>query len=598
MTLVREKSNYKILDLVGRGQFGRVYAAIERQSGMLVALKELNIKQLSTSNFLRELTFLVTLDHFNIVSCRALEHQQNKRYLVMDYCEGGTLRDLINRVPKMGLTRSLQLIIDVLQGLEFAHARGIIHRDIKPENILLKSSDRGYSAHIADFGIAQLSQQSADRDVLSNTGSPAYMAPEQFYGDYSYNCDLYGLGIILYELVVGERPFLGMPKDLLPAHLSRPPIIPSNLPSILRRAIAQSLRKFPQYRFQSAAEMRHALELVLEVIEADAQLEMPIQAKSGFPVLNADTSFTYTGQILDLAVSQGQVYLNLNNDSIVRRDLDAERSPEALELEKTVFNQPIHSLQHSLQVSTTGCLVATRTSLYYQSQIAGVDTDFLPIATFASEKAIATVDPQGSWLAVAEQTQSETEQSKTKEKLNIYKLPQGQLKRSLVNSPVFDHLIALDSSYAIGLRREDRNTKFQLFNRRGNWLANFSVQIKLATVAHNPLFPHRLLATEVDNSHAVILIKLKKFSLQRVSLEIKPVLVTDCPVGYLVSDRQGKIIVLNSDGELIHSCQISLPPEFELTAIAVDQTRLLIASTDSTHSQLQIFSWNAVIHAW
>lgn len=177
--MVREKSNYKILDLVGKGQFGRVYAAIELQSGSLVALKELNTKQLSTSSFLRELTFLVTLDHFNIVTCKALEHKQNKRYLVMDYCEGGTLRNLLDDDGGVDLVQSLQLIIDVLHGLEYAHARGIVHRDIKPENILLKSSPSGYTAHIADFGIAKLNQEKKEEGMLGNTGSPAYMAPEQ-----------------------------------------------------------------------------------------------------------------------------------------------------------------------------------------------------------------------------------------------------------------------------------------------------------------------------------------------------------------------------------------------------------------------------------
>jgi len=575
--------------LVGRGQFGKVYAAIERQIGTLVALKELDIKQLSTSNFLRELTFLVTLDHFNIVSCKALEHQHNKRYLVMDYCEGGTLRDLIENSDRLSLTQSLQLVIDVLDGLEYAHARGIIHRDIKPENILLKSSNRGYSAHIADFGIAQLSRETEAQGILGNTGSPAYMAPEQFYGDYSYNCDLYGLGIILYELVVGERPFLGMPKDLLPAHLSKPAIIPSNLPLILQTAIARSLRKFPQYRFQSAAEMRQALELVLEVIETDTRSETPITVTS-IPLLSADLDFSYSAPILDLAISRGQVYLAIDNALIVRRDLDVGRSPETLGSETTIFHEPIRNLQ----VSSTGCLVATADSLYYQSQTERVDNSFLTLATSTTEKVISSTDPQGSWLAVAYQAQSEAEQNQTKAKLDIYALPSGKLKRSLA-SPLFDCLVALDSRYAIGWKRQGHSTKFQLFDRRGNWLANSIVQIQLATVTHNPLFPNRLLATEVDNSHTVVLIKLKKFGLQRIQLEIEPALIEGCPLGYLVSDRQGKIIIINTDGACLHKFQISLASGWQITAIASSESKLLIASANDRQSQLQTFCWKNIV---
>ncbi len=204
------KSNYKILGLVGRGQFGKVFAAIDRHSGILVALKELNSKQLSTSSFLREFNFLVTLDHFNLVRCRALEHRQNNRYIVMDYCEGGTLRHFLDYSPQLTLKQSLKLIIDLLSGLKFAHGKGIIHRDIKPENILLKVSDRFWTAHISDFGIAKLHQETNPQGVMGDTGSPAYMAPEQFYGKYSYSCDLYAVGIILYELVVGKRPFSGV----------------------------------------------------------------------------------------------------------------------------------------------------------------------------------------------------------------------------------------------------------------------------------------------------------------------------------------------------------------------------------------------------
>ncbi|MEM6614429.1 MAG: serine/threonine-protein kinase [Cyanobacteria bacterium P01_C01_bin.72] len=273
-----KQSNYKILDLVGTGQFGRVFTAIAEEEGTLVALKELNIEQFSTSLFLRELTFLVTLDHFNIVTCQALEYLHNSRYIVMEYCAEGTLRRLLDNSDPIPWSQSLRLVIDILVGLEYAHSQGIIHRDIKPENILLKisdndSGDRQYTAHIADFGIAKFSQQLENDAVLGNTGSPAYMAPEQFYGEYSYNCDLYGVGIILYELIVGQRPFVGMPKQLLAAHLSQPVPISRDFPLLLRSAIAKSLEKLPQNRFQTATEMRESLQLILEILESDSKSE-------------------------------------------------------------------------------------------------------------------------------------------------------------------------------------------------------------------------------------------------------------------------------------------------------------------------------------
>ena len=583
--MVRQKSNYKILDLVGKGQFGRVYAAIELQNGTLVALKELNTKQLSTSSFLRELTFLVTLDHFNIVTCKALEHRQDKRYLVMDYCEGGTLRNLLDNNPNIDLVQSLQLAIDILHGLEFAHARGIVHRDIKPENILLKSNLGGYTAHIADFGIAKLHQEAEDANILGNTGSPAYMAPEQFYGDYSYNCDLYGLGVVLYELVVGERPFLGMPKDLLAGHLSRPVIVPPDVPLVLSLAIAKALRKFPQYRFQTAAEMRSALELAREILESDTKFPTQMRVKSNFAAIAADRQFDLEARILHLAISSEYVYLGTGHDLLVQRYQDASLRGEILEAEKTSFDEPISSLKLN-----SGCLVATNSSLYYRSQAADIDANFLPIATFATEKLVTTVDPQGSWLAVSYLPPKTTEA-----KFKIYQLPQGKLKHSL-GDRLYDHLIALDSRRGIGLAQDRaKNTEFQLFDRRGNWLANFTVRVQLATVIYNPLFTDRILATEVDNPNVVILVRLKKFNLKRIELEIVPTSIEACPAGYLVSDRQGKMIILDRDGECQSKFDVSLDPEFEVTAIAISPLRLLAASASSTQSQLQVFSWSAVV---
>jgi len=584
---VIRKSNYKILDLVGQGQFGRVYTAIELQSGTLVALKELNTKQLKTSSFLRELTFLVTLDHFNIVTCQALEHKDNKRYLVMDYCEGGTLRNLIDDVPKISLTQSLQLVIDVLHGLEFAHARGIIHRDIKPDNVLLRIKDGGYSAHIADFGIAKLSQEVEDVNVLGNTGSPAYMAPEQFYGDYSFNCDLYGLGIILYELVVGDRPFLGMPKDLLAAHLSKPAIIPQDVPLVLRRVITKALRKFPRHRFQTATEMRESLQLVQEILESDARAFTPKQVKSRFKAIVADTQSDLDNRVFHLAISSERVYLATGNDLIVQGYQDPSLSGAVLKSRTTTFDEPVRNLQ----LNSAGCMMTTTASLYYQSQVEGIDANFLSIATFSTKKLAATIDPQGSWLAVSYLPQEEAE-AKLEAKLKIYQLPQGRLKRSPTSHSAYDHLIALDSRHAVGLTYQEQHTEFQLFNRRGNRLANFSVRLRLATVIYNPLFPNLLLATEIDNPHIAILIRLKKFNLKRIQLEIDPTFIETCPLGYLLSDRQGRMIVLTSNGEPVSKFQTTISPEFEVTAIASSPTRLLVAIASSTQAQLQIFSWD------
>jgi serine/threonine protein kinase len=584
--LLRHQSNYKILDLVGQGQFGRVFAAVELDSGAVVALKELRTKQLSTSSFLRELTFLVTLDHFNLVTCRALEHGQKERYLVMDYCEGGTLRGLLNNSTPPTLHQSLKLVIDILSGLKFAHDRGIIHRDIKPENILLKTSDRFYTAHIADFGIAKLKQEADSQNILGNTGSPAYMAPEQFYGEYSSNCDLYGVGIILYELVTGERPFVGMPKDLLTAHLSQPLKIPADIPMLLRLAIAKSLEKLPTRRYQTATEMLEALELVQAILEVDPSPHITVKVKPEFVDLLPLDQVTLDDPVSQLAIASEQRYL-VSGDRLIVQSAIGEKILTDREI---IFSEPIQNLQ----CSATGCLVTTRSSVNYLAP----DQDLLNLVTFEDNEVIeliTTVNPQGTWVGV---TYLGTSPLPT---LEIHQLSKDKLSRkprksfriasrSLINQPACHSLIALDQKYGLGIYQSAQDTEFRLFNRRGHWLANATIQIRLASVIDHPLFPHRLLATEVDNSAMVILITLDKFSLKRIPLEISPVVIAPCPQGYLISDRQGKMVLLDEYGDCIGRFQITLESDFVVKAIALSSSELLVVSASSpSSSQLQRF---------
>lgn len=574
---MRQKSNYKILGLVGRGQFGRVFAAVDRKGGALVALKELKLKQLPTSSFLRELNFLVTLNHFNIVGCKALEHYQNHRYIVMDYCEGGTLRSLIDRSP-LDLNRSLQLIIDILSGLEFAHSKGIIHRDLKPENILLKLSDRAYTAHISDFGIAQL--HSGDRPYTGNTGSPAYMAPEQFYGQYSYGCDLYAVGIMLYELVVGERPFSGMPGELLSAHLNQPLAIPKSVPFVLRSAIARSLQKLPRRRFQTAKQMRESLQLIQSILEVDTSVSIP----------SVTTIAPVATEILEqpvthIAIAPLRVYLASKNQLILSGDSSSDLA-ESSDRPKFTLDGNIRSLQPGC----LGCFINTSSSLYYvpYSLASGVTfgQTLFPIAIFPTTSLVSAIDPQENWFAASYLPNK----SKTAA-WSIFKLPTCQLQRSQINRKPWNFLIALNRRYGLGIyQNKQQNTEFHLFNRRSNWLVNFTAVLRLKAVTYNPLFNDRILATEANNSQMAIIITLKPFRLERIFLRITPQLITSYPQGYLLCDRQGKFVAIDGNDLKLSYFQIPLLVESTVTAVATSKTQLLVASASKSQAHLQRFS--------
>lgn len=270
---VQPESKYCILELVGQGQFGQVFRATHKISGQVVALKELEKNRFPTANFLRELHFLISFQHPNVVTFQGLEHTSSGRYLVMDYCEGGSLRNLMKLEGKLSLALSLKLIVDILAGLEHIHSCKIVHRDIKPENILLCRDTTDWIARIADFGMSRIGNELCADKQDDCAGSPAYMAPERFYGQYSPASDLYAVGVLLFELVVGLRPFSGLPGELLAAHINQAVVIPGTVPFLLRSTITKAMQKLPSHRFKSATEMLKSVQLAAQVERASSSLK-------------------------------------------------------------------------------------------------------------------------------------------------------------------------------------------------------------------------------------------------------------------------------------------------------------------------------------
>ena len=265
---------------------------MHRQTGQLFALKNLEHERFPTHQFLRELRFLLSLQHPNIVTCQTIEHTQTGRYLVMDYCEGGTLRSLMGDEVALPLAQCIQIVTDVLCGLASAHQQGIIHCDIKPENILLTLNAKGWMAKISDFGIARLNQEVYSQST-GNTGSPAYMAPERFYSQYSAASDIYAVGVLLFELLVGHRPFTGTPKALMEAHLNQAVVCPEDMPAGLQGVINTALQKLPARRFQSAMEMLDAIASVVAkmngVLETARSIESPLlRLRQEIPYYDSD----------------------------------------------------------------------------------------------------------------------------------------------------------------------------------------------------------------------------------------------------------------------------------------------------------------------
>lgn len=258
-------ASYEFLGLAGSGQYGQVYCARQRRTGQIVALKELPHGRFPTHALLRELRVLLMLNHPHVTRCEALEHAQEGRYLVLEYCEGGTLRDWLEQGSPLPLKQVLAWIRQILLGLDHAHTAGVIHCDVKPENILLHLSESGWQMKLTDFGIARV-YRSPITD-LSMTGSAAYMAPERFYGQFSPAVDIYAVGVMLYEMILGSRPFSGSPGQLMHDHLNRRVVLAPELPAVVRAIVQKALEKLPARRYGSAALMVKDLDAILPQLE-------------------------------------------------------------------------------------------------------------------------------------------------------------------------------------------------------------------------------------------------------------------------------------------------------------------------------------------
>jgi serine/threonine protein kinase len=266
---------YRVLEALGRGGMAQVFRAYHPQLDRYVAIKVLRSDLVEHEEFLarfrREAHAVSGLRHPNIVQVFDFDVQDEQYYMVMELLEGNTLRARLNeyrtRGERMPLVEVLRILVDVLNGLGYAHTEGVIHRDIKPANIMLTKRDQ---AVVTDFGIAQIVGSTQYTVSGALMGTLSYMAPEQgLKGHCDARSDIYSLGIVLYEMLTGYTPFdADTPLAILMKHLNDPLPLPSKidpaLPAVLEPIVLKALAKDPEDRYQSAAEMIAALQQAIE----------------------------------------------------------------------------------------------------------------------------------------------------------------------------------------------------------------------------------------------------------------------------------------------------------------------------------------------
>lgn len=300
--MAEQLGKYEVRGILGKGAMGTVYDARDPIIDRRVAIKTLTLPdandtetQEELARFKREAQAAGRLTHPNIVGVFDYGETDTIAYIVMEFVDGPSLKGLLDKQERFSTAETVRVMEGLLAGLQFSHERGVVHRDIKPANVMLTKDGQ---VKIADFGIARI-ESSSMTQAGTIMGTPAYMSPEQFMGQtVDARTDIYSSGVVLYQMLTGERPFEGSMTAIMHKALNTSPPKPSELsvtaPSALDDVVARAMAKRPEQRYANAAEFASALRAAFEgnapapaasqVIDTEATLvSTPRQAAAASP---------------------------------------------------------------------------------------------------------------------------------------------------------------------------------------------------------------------------------------------------------------------------------------------------------------------------
>lgn len=260
---------YQVIDTLGRGAMGTVFRGVDPAINRAVALKTIRLDFVADQaeaaelrdRLFREAQAAGKLSHPNIVTIYDVGTEGNLQYIAMEYLEGQTLERLIKKQVHFSYKIIATIVSQICQALEYAHDQGIVHRDIKPANIMVLPD---YSIKVMDFGIARVDSSSMTRTGIA-MGTPNYIAPELLQGKLAdRRCDIFSLGVVIYELLTGRRPFKGENLTALIYSIVNddpppPSTINENIPLLFDHVAIKALKKNPLERYQKASELRQAI---------------------------------------------------------------------------------------------------------------------------------------------------------------------------------------------------------------------------------------------------------------------------------------------------------------------------------------------------
>jgi len=266
--MVSQLGRYEIIGELGQGAMGIVYKAKDPLIDRTVAIKTISLnlppeeKEEYEARFYQEARAAGRLSHPNIVTIYDVGKSGDIAYIAMEFLQGRELRDILDEYPLLPIDQVLDIVVQVAQGLAYAHEHGIVHRDVKPANIMIV---RDGHAKITDFGIARMASSSIRTQTGMVLGSPKHMSPEQITGKpIDQRTDIFSLGVMLYEMLAGQVPFNGENINTIMYQIlnaAPPPLNTLNpaVPDALNLIVAKALAKSPDDRYRNAREFADAL---------------------------------------------------------------------------------------------------------------------------------------------------------------------------------------------------------------------------------------------------------------------------------------------------------------------------------------------------
>lgn len=273
--MTSEYGRYRIVKELGKGTMGVVYQAHDPQIDRMVALKVLRPDRVTSeafvNRFLKEARAIGRLSHPRIVTIYDVGEDHGTIYIAMEYLQGEPFNDVV-RSGRLTLLQSVDIAKQVAETLDYAHRQGIVHRDIKPSNIILGEDNQ---VKLTDFGIARIEDTAAGHQTQAGEilGTPVYMSPEQVMGKtVDGRSDLFSVGVILYEMTVGRRPFSGNNIAAIFRAITQDEPEPPDradpfVPKALTDVILKSLSKSPETRFQTGKAFSEALSAIQQLLK-------------------------------------------------------------------------------------------------------------------------------------------------------------------------------------------------------------------------------------------------------------------------------------------------------------------------------------------